>query len=798
MSEKDRTTNGRGGMSEVVSATVGAPVDRVDGRLKVTGSATYAAEPKIENLAYAVLVQSAIANGRIRDIDTRDAERAPGVLAVVTHRNAPQLKELGQRVEGAFSEEKLLPLQSDRVHYAGQHVAVVVAETLEQAEHAATLVGVAYDEQQPAVELSREMPRAYQPQKFFGTEDLQIRRGRAGEAFAAAEVKVDQTYTTQIEHHNPMEPHATIAVWEGDRLTLYDPTQWPIGARNMVAAILGLAQDRVRVVSPFVGGGFGCKAFVWAHTILTAVTARQIKRPVKLVLRRQQMFTSVGHRARTVHQLSLGASRDGKLSSVRQVATTHTSQVGEFLEPCGLSTRLLYAVPNLEITYNGVRLNLGTPMALRGTEGSTDCFVLECAMDELAYELGIDPIDLRLRNHAEVNPHTNKPWSSKHLKECYRIGAERFGWSRRNPQPRAMRDGHYLIGYGMATSTFPGVRSPATVRARIMADGSAIMQSATHDMGVGTYTIMAQIAADTLGLPVERVRVELGDSRLPHAPVGGGARTVASVGPAVKAACKMARGQIVRAALADSQSPLSGRREEEIAFGQGRLFLRDEPSRGEAYADVLRRAQLPMVESCATTPLATTTPPVNEEAVTEESNTTAGGSPEGRSGAAGSACVTVRADPDVDMNQDRYAFQSFGAQFCEVGVDEDLGTVRVRRFTNVFDIGRVINEKTARSQAHGGVVWGIGMALTEETVYDNRNGRPVVRSLADYHVPVNADVPDIDVQFLGIPDPHINSFGARGIGELSMNGVAAAIANAIYHATGKRIRDLPITPDKLL
>lgn len=776
-----------------MSKAVGKPLNRVDGRLKVTGKATYAAEFKVSNPAYAVLVQSAIAKGRIRNIDTRAAETAPGVLAVITYKNMPRLKDPGDTTAtGSKPGEQMLPLQSDTVHYAGQHIGVVVADTLERAEHAARLVQVSYNEQQPATQIEKEMRRAYQPEKFFGMEDMQIRRGNAGRAIASSAVKLEHTYTTPVEHHNPMEPHSTIAVWEGDSLTIYDATQAVMGACKIFANVLNLPEERVRVISPFVGGGFGCKGLVWYHPVLAAVAARQVKRPVKLVLARQQMFTSNGHRGRTIQQLALGAGQDGRLAAVRHITTTHTSQVDEFVEPAGLTTRMLYACPNLEMTHNAVRLNVGTPTPMRAPGESPGTFALESALDELAYELQIDPIELRLRNHADVNPQTNKPWSSKYLKECYWLGAEKFGWSRRNPKPGSMRDGRYLIGMGMATATYPGYRTPASARVRIMNDGSAIASSATQDLGTGTYTVMTQIAADALGLPLERVRFELGDSRLPPAPVSGGSQTVASVAPAVQRACEMARAKVVQLALADKESPLFGRSEQDIDFADGRLFPRGEPSRGETYAAIVSRQRLPMVEACVTTPIATA------EAQSEARNPAVRASSEGQGGASSPPCSPVKANSDMDANQDRYAFQSFGAQFCEVRVDPDFGTVRVTRFTSVHDVGRVLNEKTARSQVHGGVIYGVGMALMEETLYDPRNGRPVVRNLADYHVPVNADVPFIDVYFIGKPDSHINTIGARGIGEIGITGVAAAVANAVYHATGKRVRDLPITPDKLL
>lgn len=768
------------------NSVLGRPLDRVDGRRKVMGAAPYAAEFKVSNVAYAMLVQSTIAKGTIRTIDTAAAERAPGVVAVFTHKNMPRLGKIGDvSAEGTAPGEQHIPLQDATIHYAAQNIALVVAESYEQARFAASLVRATYDEQKPALAIEDPNAPSYAPEKFFGFEEVQDKRGDAAGAMATAQTKVEQTYSTPVEHHNPLEPPATIAQWDGDRLTIYNATQAVIGTQKMFAGIFKLPVNNVRVISPFVGGGFGCKGLIWLHPALAAVAARELKRPVKLALTRQQMFTSNGHRGRTVQRLSLGAARDGKLTSIRHLSTTQTSPVGDFFEPPGLTTRMLYACPNLEMTHTVKRLNLGTPTPMRAPGESPGTFALESAMDELAYQLKLDPLELRLINHADVHPHNGKAWSSKHLKDCYRLGAEKFGWANRKAEPRAMKDGRWLIGYGMATATYPGYRSPASARATIKADGSVLVQSATQDIGTGTYTVMAQVAADTLGVPIERVKAELGDSSLPPAPTSGGSTTVASVAPAVKAACEQARAEIVKLALAQRGSKLFGKREDEIAFANSRLFVRGEEARGESYADILKRAKRAEVAACVT---AQTVPPpgAQQEAAS------------GQQGAGLAPCSRFGPLVEQDADQARYAFQSFGAQFAEVRVDEDLGVVRVARFTSVQDIGRVINEKMARSQVHSGVIYGIGMALMEETVYDQRNGRNVVRTLADYHFPANADVPAIDVHFIGAPDPHINSIGSRGVGEIGITGVAAAIANAVFHATGKRVRDLPITPDKLL
>ena len=756
-------------------AVIGKPIDRKDARLKVTGAARYAAEFSQTNLAYAFPVRSTIGNGRIINIDLSAAEKSSGVLSVLTHKNAPRLKQINVMEVaqyGTIPGEMLLPLQEDVIHYVGQYVALVVAETYEQARQAAALVKVEYEQKKAAIEIENA-PTKFKPEKFFGFEDAQPKRGDANGAMNSAAVKFEQNYSTPVENHHPMETHATIAVWDnGGALTVYDATQAVMGTQIVMAQTLGVDLGKVRIISPFVGGGFGCKGLVWMHPVLAAMAAQAVKRPVKIVLTRQMMQTNIGHRGETKQQVALGANRDGRLTAIRHLNETYTSNLSEFFEPSGLTTRLIYACPNVEITHEVARLNVGTPTPMRAPGESPGSFAIESAMDELAQELKIDPIQLRLTNHADVNPQTNQPWSSKKLKECYRIGAEKFGWSKRKSEPRQMRDGRFLVGYGMATASYPGYRANASARVRLNADGTAVVSSATQDIGTGTYTVIAQIASEFLGIPVERIEVKIGDSSLPPAPTSGGSQSVASVGPAVQAACAAVRKKIYETVSKDNASPFFGKAENEIAFGDGRMFLKSDASKGGTYQEILGRAKRAFVEECVTSNMA------------------------GQQSSA--PCSPFTAAPEENGDVKKYAFQSFGAQFAEVGVDEDLGIVRVRRFTSVQDIGRVMNEKTARSQVYSGVIYGIGMALMEETHYDPRNARPVVRNLADYHVPVHLDVPPIDVHFIGEPDPHINTLGARGIGEIGITGVAAAIANAVFNATGKRVRDLPITPDKIL
>ena len=769
-------------MSQEQSTTtkiIGKPVDRVDGRLKVTGGARYSAEIPTENVVHAVLFQSTIARGRIKSIDTGAVERAPGVLAVITHLNAPRLAQPTWLPAG----QSLPILQNPEIHYCGQHIGVVVATTLEQAAHAATLVRVTYDEQKPVGVMAQRLNEAFLPPMGLsgGGGPVDSRRGDVERGLATA-VRIEQTYTTPTEHHNAMEPHATIALWEGDNLTVYDATQNVSGARQVLASAFGMRQEKVRVVSHFLGGGFGSKGLNWPHVTIAALAAQQVKRPVKLVLERHQMFTSTGYRAPTLQRITLGATRAGKLTAIRHATTMHTSMFDDFVEPCGLMTRMMYSCPNVEVSHRLVRMNVGTPTFTRAPGEASGSFALESAIDELAYELKIDPIDLRNRNHADRDEHKNHPWSSKSLREAYRLGAERFGWARRNPAPRSMRDGRYLIGYGVASATYPANYRPASARAIFSADGRALVQCGTHDLGTGAYTVMTQIAAETLGLPVERVRFELGDTRLPPAPGAGGSCSAASAGSAVQAAARTLRTRLIDMALRDENSPLRGLDTSVVTVESGRIFARENPSRGETYVQVLARLGEKVVEVVAATQPGRERPaPGGSTATSQQPGT-----------------EQDRGAQAEESESGVYSFHSFGAHFCEVRVDPDLGTVRVARFLGCYGVGRVLNLKTATSQMHGGMTWGISMALQEETHMDARYGRYVNANLGEYHVPVNADIPAIEAYFVEEEDQHVNPIGVKGIGEIGIVGVAAAVANAIFHATGKRIRNLPITPDKLL
>ena len=754
----------------------GKPISRIDGRMKVSGKATYSAEFNQPNMAYAFPVRATIAKGRIASIDDAIAKKEPGVIAVISHKNALKLKPLDVQAQmkagAAFLGENLPPLQGNIVHYPGQFVALVVAETYEQARTAAYKLKIRYTVDKGAVDLKTELPTSKRPKMLMG-EEAQINEGQALAPLAASSQKIEHTYSTPVEHHHPMEPHATVAVWDGtDKLTLYDATQG-VGLTGAIAAyFFGLKAENVRVVAPFVGGGFGSKG-LWLHTLMVAMAAKEAGRPVKLALTRQMMQTNVGHRAATIQRVALGTDTTGNLSVVRHHTDTYNN-LTQFFEPSGKQSLVLYKAPHREVTYRVAQLNRSTPTFMRAPGESPGTFALESAMDEMAYKLKVDPIEFRITNHTTQDPMKGHDFSSEFLLDCYRIGAERFGWSARSMEPRQKRNGKYLVGYGMATATYPGGRSAASVKVHLSAKGEITVMTASIDIGTGTYTVLAQTVADGLGVPVDRILVKIGDSSLPAAPLAGGSQTTASIHPAAFEACVLLRAELVAMAIADPDSKLNGRRPEEIGYAEGKLFVTGDDKTNDTYLNILNRAKRTEIDACATTL------PVSGAGLTVPS----------------ALCTPRETPPEQNSDIKQYAFHSFGAQFAEVWVDEDFGTIRVKRFTSVQDVGRIMNEKTARSQIIGGVIFGIGAALMEATEYDKRWGNPVTRTLADYHVPVHLDVPPIDVHFIGKPDPHISPIGARGIGEIGITGVSAAIANAVFNATGKRLRDLPLTPEK--
>ncbi len=759
-------------------SVIGKPLDRIDAHLKVTGTAKYAAEFNQKNMAYAFPVRATIGKGTVISFDKTAAEKSQGVIIVLTHENAPKLTPINQqemRKTGGMLGEQLVPIQDNKVNYFGQYIALVIAETYEQARAAAALVKVTYNKETPAIDLKAELPNGFKPKMTQG-EDAQLNEGKTDVLLNASAFKTDHTYITATENHHPMEPHATIAAWEGtDKLTLWDATQGVMGVRGTAAYFFNLKPENVQIISPYVGGGFGCKGSQWGHVLLAAMGAQAIKRPVKLVITRQMMQTNVGRRSETHQKVAIGAEKDGRLTAIQHHNETYAN-VSEFFEPSGKQTNVLYAAPIREITYKVAKLNIGTPTYMRAPGETPGTFALESAMDELAYECKIDPIEFRILNHTSEDPLKKHPFSSEYLLDCYKMGAEKFGWSKRSMQPRQTRNGKHLVGYGMATATYPGMRASAAAKIKMMADGSVKVMSATQDIGTGTYTILAQTAADALGVPMKKIKVMIGDSSLPPAPVSGGSVTTASVNPAVMAAGEMLKKDLMQLTIADKKSKLFGRKPEEISFANAAFFVKGDESKSDSYSEIMRRNGKTMMEACAT-------------------SMPASGS---GMGPQNPPCMITTFDTEENNDSKKYSFHSFGAQFAEVWVDEDLGTIRIKRFVSVQDVGRIMNEKTARSQVIGGVIYGIGAALMEETAYDKRWANPVTRTLADYHVPVNLDVPPIDVYFIGKPDPHISPIGARGVGEIGITGVAAAIANAVFNATGKRLRDLPLTPDKLI
>ncbi|MFL6537520.1 MAG: xanthine dehydrogenase family protein molybdopterin-binding subunit [Chthoniobacterales bacterium] len=739
---------------------LGPARNRVDGRAKVTGAAKYSVEFTPPKCAYAWPVESNIAKGKILSIDTKEAQRATGVLAIISHLNAPKPKEPAAKEErnsghGIRNEERV-PFADDVVHYAGQYVALVVAQSIEQARYAARIVRVSYGPEEPLLTMEAAEGKAKQPEKNHD-EHVQLKKGDVDAALADSNlVKIENTYTTPTETHNPIEMSGTIAAWEGDKLTLWDATQFVKGCQSVVARAWNLRIENVRVICPFVGGAFGCKGAVWPHVLAATMAAKAAGVPVKFHVRRQDMFTSTGHRTPTEQKIALAATRDGKLRAVRHITNTLTSTAGEFTESCGArSTGILYESPAIRVEETVYPVNLSTPTFMRAPGECPGTYALECAMDEMAAALKMDPVQFRITNHADNHPIKDVPFSAKHLRECYQVGAEKFGWSKRNPEPRSMRDGDLLVGWGMATKTYPAHKMNAAAKVILRADGSATVQCATHDLGTGAYTAFTQISSEQLGVPFEKVTFELGKSDFPFGPVAGGSNSTATVGTALHEVAGMLHNALAQLAVKDSKSPLYNQKPEEIAMvAPGRIGLKNDNAKSDNYADILSRA--------------------------------------------GRDSIEVESKLKESEQNKKLTFQSFGADFVEVKIDPLLPRVQVTRVVSVINCGRVVTFKPARNQIIGGVNMGIGMALMEATEYDPQTGLPATRNLADYHVVTNADAPVIDVTFVGEADFAFNPIGCRGIGEIGITGAAAAVANAVYHATGKRVRDLPITPDKLL
>jgi xanthine dehydrogenase YagR molybdenum-binding subunit len=736
---------------QAASPVIGAGLRRVDGRLKVTGAARYAADHHPENLAYAYGVFSSIASGRVTYIDTDAARRMPGVIDIFHHGHfstlyrVPKTKDSPtSNLNAAKVDEHRLPFEDDRVHYAGQFVALVVAETFEQARAAAYAVEVGYDAADVVANLEQGLSANGAKESAPGQE-----RGNPAEAYGAAPLKVEATYGTPVETHNPMEMHATVASWHGDRLHVYEATQGVLVHRATLARVFGLTPDRVEVEAPFIGSGFGGKLWAWPHSVAASAAAREVGRPVQLVVPRMQMFTTTGHRPETRQHMRLATDAEGRLQSLSHESINATSFVDTYTESCGSLTDGLYDCDNVRVSHSTTKVNRGTPTSMRAPGAAPGLFALESAIDEMALAAGQDPLAFRKLNYAETDVSSDLPWSSKHLMEAYDRAAVAFGWDKRTPEVGSMRDGTEIIGYGMASCSWDAFRTPGDARVALRDDGTIEVTCGVQDIGTGTYTIVAQTVSAVTGVPVDRIDVRLGDSSFPPGPVSGGSWATASVMPAVAKATLDAIEQL-KTIAGGPGSPFADVKPDALSFEDGKLT---DGKQAADFGAVLASQKVASAEA---------------EAHTD------------------------------DGKNDKLSFRSFGAHFVEVRWDPGISRLRVSRVVSAIDVGRIVNRKTASNQVEGAIVMAVGMALFEATKYDKRSGRPVNNNYAEYVVPVHADQPEIDVILLDHPDYALNEFGVRGIGEIGTTGVAAAVANAVYHATGKRIRQLPITLEKLM
>jgi xanthine dehydrogenase YagR molybdenum-binding subunit len=730
------------------SNVIGVALARVDGPVKTTGTARYASDYHFPQLVYAVPVCATIANGKIRSLDTSAAEKLPGVLLVLHHGNIGPLFRVAGHVRNS---EDRPPFEDEVIYYWGQYVAVAVAETFEQAQAAAAAVRVQYDAQTPNVSPVLNDELAAPPH-------TESQRGDTDAGFSGAPVQLDETYSTPAETHNPMEMHATTAVWDGKKYILYESSQGVMNHLAVLAQVLGVPKENVQVISKFIGSGFGGKLFPWPHSALAATASRRLNRPVKLTLSRKMMFSNVGHRPRTQQRMRLGATKDGKLLSLEQHYRNHTSLTDNIKENCGEATPFIYSVANLQVTSALVKRNVGTPTPMRGPGAVPGLFALESAMDELAIKLQMDPVELRLRNDTLIDEEKKKPFSSRHLKECFTVGAEKFGWSRRTPAVGSMRKGDVILGWGMAAASWGAGRGACEASVTLKIDGSAYVSCGTQDIGTGTYTVFAQVLSDRTGIPVSKIDVVLGDSSLTPGPTSGGSTATATVVPAIVAAAEDAMNSVIAIAVKTNGSPFFQKDGETLMMSAGRIHAKgDAADTGVPYQDILKMAQVGYASG------------------------------DGKTGGLGS-----------DTKAHDYSTHSFGAQFAEVEWDPGIARLRVSRVVCVIDGGQIINMKTATNQVAGAIVMGVGMGLLEKTVYDPRNGHPINDNYADYLVPTSADSPNIDVTFLDIPDPLMGVYGVRGIGEIGLAGVAPAITAAVYHATGVRVRELPVRVEDLL
>jgi xanthine dehydrogenase YagR molybdenum-binding subunit len=742
------------------TSPIGRDTLRIDGARKVTGLAQYTSDFNFAGILYAVPVESTIANGKLLSLDTAAAEKMPGVRAILHHANIGKI--FRSTPAPGFDRvclERRPPFEDDVIRYYGQYIALAVADTFEAAKAAADAVRATYSKEKPNVESHLEagndpdvVMTAYGPM-----ERLQSHRGDAAAAFDTAAVKLDQTYATPAETHNPLELHSTTAIWDREMLTLYDSTQGVVNMRSVLSQMFGLPKENVRVISKFLGSGFGGKLYPWTHVPLAAAAARQLGKPVKLVVSRKMMFQTVGHRARTQQRVRLGATPEGKLVSLQHDYIYHLSMIDHYHEDCGEATPFHYSVPNLRVTFGRARRNIGATADMRGPGAVPGLYATESAMNEMAEKLKIDPVRFRLLNEPKIDESNNLPFSSRHYVECLKTGVEKFGWSKRTPEVGSMKRDGLTLGWGMAGAAWVAGRFAAEANIQLRDDGIVRVACATQDIGTGTYTILAQLASQKTGVPVNQIEVELGDSALPDGPISGGSLATSSVIPAVFKAADQAITSLLIVAVSTPGSPFLGRKPEDLGLERGRLFVKTEGvAKGVAFGDVLRGANARLV-----------------------------------TGSGSSEQTAFVPNPKFSMH-------SFGCHFVEVTWQPELARLRVSRVVTVMDAGHILNPLTGRNQIQGAVVMGIGMALFEQTTYDPQNGAPINSNLADYIMTVNADAPPIEVHFLDYPDKEINELGARGIGEIGLAGVAAAITDAVHHATGVRVRELPVKIEDLL
>jgi xanthine dehydrogenase YagR molybdenum-binding subunit len=734
-------------------SNIGQPLTRRDGILKVTGAARYAADNHPPGMLYAVLAVSSIARGRVTFLDVPAAKAHPCVVEVMTPANKPRLAQDPDAKTNPFMF-RLDLLQNDHVRYANQPIAVVIARTLEAATEGAVLLSPRYETEPSRIGL--DASESFIPSGVGVGNPAEMHRGDVAGGLEQASRRIEATYETVAQYHNAMEPHAIVAAWDGDTLSIDTPSQGLAMAQGRVAGLFGIPPEKIHIRSPFLGGGFGSKGFIAGPQVLGIMAARLVGRPVKLVLRREQMFGPVGHRAPTRQTLRLGTDRDGALMAIDHHTKTASSTFDDFFEPASDASHTLYASPAIATSHEAVRIDTGTPLFMRAPGEATGSIALESAIDEMAHACGMDPLAFRLKNYAEVEPISGKPFSSKALRDCYAQGAEHFGWARRTLAPRQMRDqAGLLVGWGVGTATFPAIMFQAQARAVIRNDGTGVMEIGAHDMGQGAWTALAQIAADGLGLDIDQVEFRSGTSDLPDAGIAGGSSHTATAGMAIHAAGADVIAKLADLATGDGRSPLFGAANAGVIARDGRLFRRDDESRSESYAAILARAGRAQIE--------------------------------GRGSSA--------TDP---VSQSSYAMHAHGAVFAEVKVDPELGQIRVSRLVGAFAAGRVINPRLVRSQYYGGMIWGVSFALHEHAVMDPRSGRPMNPNLGEYHVPVNADVPSLEAILVDESDPYVNALGIKGVGEIGVTGTAGAVANAVWHATGTRVRQFPITLDRLI